>query len=210
MADKLSIFNGALRLCKTRRLSTLTDQTEPRRLLDAVWANNGAINYCLEAGQWTFATRSGMIDYTPSIEPEFGYRYAFSQPTDMIRPIAICTDEYFRDPLLNYSDERRYWYCDLETIYVRWVSNGENYGADLSLWSERFGKFVEAYLANEIVANLTQDKDIIGYVGKVFDETKRDARSLDAMNKPTVFLPEGGWAASRRNRSNYRQIENNR
>lgn len=199
-ATKLGLYNGALRLCKDRKLSALTDNTEPRRLLDDAYGDgstNGAVKFCLESGLWTFATRSGQVDYTPSVEPDFGYRYAFTQPTDMVRPVAICQDEYFTVPLSHYADERQYWYCDLQTIYVRWVSNGASYGADLSLWSEKFVKFVEAYLASEIVNNLTGDKDIIAYVNRVFEDAKKDARSLDAMNKPTQWFPQGAWAGSR-------------
>jgi len=99
MSDKLTIYNGALRLCKTRKVASLTENNERIRLIDAAWAD--AINYCLETGQWSFATRTGQIDYTPSLEPDFGYTYAFTQPTDMIRPTAICEDEYFGVPLLN-------------------------------------------------------------------------------------------------------------
>lgn len=208
MADKLSIYNGALRLCGTRKLSSLSEASEARRLLDAAWDNGGAIKICLEEGQWSFATRSVQIDYTPSVEPEFGYRYAFTQPTDMVRPVAICEDGYFDNPLLRYADERQYWYCDLETFFVRYVSNDATYGGDLSLWSEKFCKMVEAYLATEIVNNLTHDKDIIGYVNGVFDEQKKQARSLDAMNKPTAFLPEGSWNSARRGRMGSRRMEN--
>lgn len=199
-ATKLDLYNGALRLCKTRKLSTLTDNTESRRLLDAAYGDgstNGAVKFCLESGFWSFATRTGQIDYTPSVEPDFGYRYAFIQPSDMVRPVAICQDEYFTQPLTQYHDERHYWYCDLQTIYVRWVSNGASYGADLSLWTEMFSDFVEAYLASEIVFNLTQDKDVLAYVEKKFEAAKKEARSLDAMNKPTQTFPMGNWVGAR-------------
>jgi hypothetical protein len=210
MADKLSIYNGALRLCKTRKLASLTDNSEPRRLLDAAWDSGGAVRHCLETGQWSFATRAVQIDHTPSIEPDFGYRHAFIQPGDMVRPVAICEDAYFANPLLRYSDERKHWFCDLETIYVRYVSDDPTYGGDLSVWSSHFEKMVEAYLATEIVGNLTHDKDIIGYVNGVYEEQKKQARALDAMNKPTVFLPEGTWLGARRGRMGSRRIENGR
>ena len=199
MATKLGVFNGALRLCKERKLASLTENREPRRLLDDAWGDGstvGAVRVCLEMGQWTFATKGIRLDYDPSIEPDFGFRKVFDQPSDMVRPVAICEDEYFQQPLLRYSDERRYWFADLDTIYVKYVSNASDYGADLSLWPENFTRLVEAYLAREIVGNLTgADSE---KVEKAWEEAKKDSRSFDAMNKPTAFPPEGSWSASRR------------
>lgn len=200
MTDKLSTYNGALRLCKERMLVSLTTNSEPRRLLDAAWGDgqtNGAVKYCLEMGQWTFATRTARIDFSPSVTPDFGYRYAFNQPDDMVRVTGIYQDEMCTEPLLHYSDERRYWYAHLETIYVSYVSSLPEYGGDLSLWSESFSKIVEAYLANEIVGNLTQGDNQSARVAKIWMQAKKEAKSLDAMNRPTAFMPQGSWVMSR-------------
>jgi hypothetical protein len=208
MTSQLSLYNGALRLCKERRLASLTENREPRRLLDDAWgdgANDGSVKRCLQMGQWTFAMRTGRIEYTPDIEPDFGYRYAFTQPEDMVRVSAVCIDEFFKIPLLEYSDERAHWYAPIPTIYVRWVSNSDTYGADLSLWPESFVNLVEADLANEIVPTLTEDEKTRLFVDKAFTTAKKRALSLDAMNKPTVLLPEGTWNRSRRGFSNHRR-----
>lgn len=207
MTDQLSLYNGALRLCQDRRLASLTENREPRRLLDDAWgdgATSGSVARCLEIGQWTFAMRTGMIDYTPDIEPEFGYRYAFTQPDDMVRPSAICLDEYFRIPLLDYADERGHWYAPIPTIYARWVSNSDTYGADMGLWPQSFVQLVEADLANEIVATLTEDKEIRLFVQKALEKAEKKAKSRDAMNNPTKLLPEGSWNRSRRGNENRR------
>lgn len=200
MADKLSLYNGALRIVKERKLASLTENREPRRLLDDAWGDGsttGAVKYCLEMGQWTFATRTVQADYSPSVEPDFGYRYAFDQPDDMVRPAGLYSDPYCQVPLLQYSDERRYWFADLPTIFASYVSNGPDYGADLSLWPESFGKLVEAYLAKEIVGNLTQGDTKVQLAEKWWEKAKLEARSLDAMNKPTRFMPQGSWTRSR-------------
>lgn len=199
MTTKLGLYNGALRLCKERKLASLAENREPRRLLDDAWgdgATNGTVKRCLQMGQWTFAMRTIMLDYSPSVEPDFGYRRAFDQPEDMVRVSAVCEDEYFEKPLTRYADERHFWFADLDTIYVRYVSNDASYGADLSLWPESFAKLVEADLAQEVVGSLTgADSQAIALA---FKTAKSDAKSLDAGNKPTVFLPEGSWASARR------------
>ena len=207
-ATKLSLYNGALRLCNERKLASLSENREPRRLLDDVWgdggATDGSIRHCLQLGQWTFATRTALVDYSPSVEPSFGYRYAYDQPTDMVRLIGLCQDEFFKMPLLDYVDERGYWYAPLQTIYVRYTSNDEGYGLDYSLWPESFVKLVEAHLASEIIGNLTQSSSgLIDKVEKLFQRALSSAKSLDAMNTPTRFFPPGGWSRSRvgRNRN---------
>ena len=198
--SKLVLFNDALRLCKERKLAALTDNREARHLLDAAWGDGstyGTVRRCLEAGQWTFATRTVQIDYAPSITPDFGYRYAFDQPTDMVRVAGIYSDEYCRTPLLEYTDERRYWYSDLQTIFVQYISNDASYGADLSLWSEMFAKFIAADLAHEIVGNLTQGAGAMDGVAKEWSYWRKQAKGTDGLNKPTMRLPEGSWNGAR-------------
>lgn len=201
MTTKLGLYNGALRLIKERKLASLSENREPRRLLDDAYGDGqteGSVKLCLELGQWTFATRTVQSDYSPSIEPPFGYQYAFDQPSDMVDVCGIFSDEYCAQPLLHYTDERHFWYCDLQTIYVQYVSNHTSYGADLSLWPESFVKVVEADLAREIAGNLTQGEDKVKLAYQAFNMALRDARSGDAMRKPAKFMPQGGWVTARR------------
>lgn len=201
-ATKLGLYNGALRLCKERKLASLTENREPRRLLDDAYGDgstNGAVRHCLQLGQWTHAIKTIQLDFSPSVNPDFGYQYGFDQPSDLVRVTAVCQDEYLNIPLTRYADERGYWYSDLETIYVSYVSNDSSYGADLTLWPESFVKLVEAYLANEIAGSLTGSDPV--KVEKALTRALKSARSLDAMNRPTAFMPTGSWASARQGRS---------
>lgn len=199
MTTKLSLYNGALRLCKERRLASLAEQREPRRLLDDAYGDittTGVVRHCLQLSQWTFATRAQMLDYTPSVEPDFGYRRAFDKPTDYVRTTAMCEDEFFKQPLLEYVDEREYWYADLDTIYIKYVSDHDTYGGDLSLWPESFVNLVHAALAMDICGSLTGANP--EFIQMMYKKAKSDAMSQDAMAKPTVMLPQGSWVTSRR------------
>ena len=80
MTTQLDLYNGALLQVGERFLASLTEQREPRRLLDQVWAANG-VKTCLEEGQWPFAMRTVQVDYDPSITPTFGYARVFQKPT---------------------------------------------------------------------------------------------------------------------------------
>lgn len=184
-------------MCGERSIASLTEDREPRHLLDAVW-NNGGVKRCLESGFWSFATQIVQIDYDTGVDPAFGFNRAFSKPTDWVKTAAICSDEYFRAPLLHYSDEDPdYWYAEIDTIYVKYVSDHADYGSDLSKWSESFADYVASHFAYKIVTKLTSDER---KEDKIFDLRKRlllEAKSHDASGGPQKFAPLGRWSSSR-------------
>lgn len=196
----LLIYNDALLICGDRFLSSLTDNVESRRLLDHVWSSGGA-KFCLEQAQWHFAMRTQQMDYDSSIEPEFGFQRAFAKPDDWVVTSALCSDEYFNQPLLQYADEAGYWYCDLETIYVRFVSNDVNYGGDMNAWPQSFREYVAAYFASRIVRKLAGGEDKAEKIEKLCKDRLLVAKNKAAMAEPTKFPPTGSWVSSRMFRS---------
>lgn len=200
--SRLEIYNSALIICGERILKSLIEDRKPRRLLDHVWDNDG-VDACLERGQWRFARRTVKFDYDTDQDTDFGFRRAFSKPSDWVTTSAMCSDEYFNTPLLRYVDEADYWYADIDEIYVKYISNDSSFGGDLSLWPATFTDYVGAHFARKIVRALTQDdkrrKDVI-------DEEKfrlRLAKSNDAMTDPQQFPAPGNFVNSRyRLRSN--------
>ncbi len=200
MTTQLSLYNGALRLCKERKLASLSENREPRRLLDEAWADgvtDGSVRRCLELGDWVFGRRVSMIDFDPDITPAFGYSYAFSQPNDLVKVQGIYQDEYCQVPLLQYSDENGFWYTDLQTIYVAYTSNDASYGGNLAGWPVYFCDLVEADLADQICGNLTQGDQKALVVSKARKDALKRARSSDAQRNPTAFLPPGSWSTAR-------------
>lgn len=195
-ATRLSIYNDALLLAGERALTSLTENVESRRLLDQVWNQNG-VDHCLEEGQWHFAMRTIQLDYDPSIEPDFGYHRAFDKPSDWLLTSGLCSDEFFRVPLLRYTDEAGYWYSDLDTIYVRYVSNDASYGADLSKWPRSFAEFVSAHFATKIVLKVSNDEQRVAQVMKIRERMKKDAKNRAAMALPTSFAAQGNWTKAR-------------
>jgi hypothetical protein len=196
MTDKLKIYNTALRYAGERKLATLNDGGEPNELLDNVW-DNGGVDVCLETAQWKFAMRSVRIDFDPNVTTDFGYRFGFSKPTDWVITSAMCSDEFFDVPLTRYVDENDFWYCDLEEIYVRYVSNDASYGNDLSLWPQSFANYVSAHFANEIVDKLTSNETTMMSVEKRLDKARITATNKDAMAGPQKFPAPGQWVNSR-------------
>lgn len=194
-ASKLGLYNAALRLIGERSLASLTEAREPRRALDEIY--DGALAFCLEQGQWNFATRSIEATPTASIDPGFGYVNAFLKPDDWVRTVGVCTDAYFREPLLEYTDEAGYWWSDLDDIFIRYVSNGANYGGDLSKWPASYQKFVELYMAVQVCPRLTSSESKSEVLKRDLHRALIEARSRDAMNEASVVLPAGSWVRSR-------------
>lgn len=198
MATKLTLYNEALRILGERNLASLTENREPRRLLDAVY-DAGAINYCLEQGQWAFAIRAVKLEYSPSIVMGFsgGYSRGFEKPTDYVRLAAFCTDAGFTSPTMYYATEAGYWFSDLDEVYIKYVSNDTTFGGDLSLWPESFTRYVAAYLAVEIAERLTQNATKWETLYKLAKLRLREALSKDAMENPARVLPAGSWVSAR-------------
>ena len=196
MPTKLSIYNGALAVIGDRRLASLTDDVESRYKLDEIW-DNDLIDRLLEMGQWNFAGRTIELTASPSVTPSFGYQYGFDNPTDWIRTMQLCYDEYFQQPMTKYSSESAWWFADTEVIYVQYVSNDVQYGGDLTLWPRNFTEMAEHYVAMKVAPRLTGldfDSDKLLGLWKMW---LREAKATDAMEEPTKFAPKGSWVRSR-------------
>lgn len=203
--SRLRLYNDALMLCGERSLASLTEEREPRRLLDQAW-DSDVVKKCLEMADWNFARRTVQIDADPDIEPDFGYQNAFNKPTDWVSTSGLCSDEYLRSPLTAYVEEAGNWYSDCDPIYVSYVSNDSSYGGDLSLWPQTFADYVAAVLAGKIVLKLTSDANVRQAIlgqnmdgkGGLIASTLLTARNKDAKGRPTSFPPSGSWVRARR------------
>jgi hypothetical protein len=199
VATRLGIYSGALRECGERKLASLSDDYAPRHMLDDVWSD-GFIRDVLGQGQFSFATRSIELAADADTEVQFGYAYAFVQPTDIVRTVAFCSDERFDTPMTSYQVEAGFWYADVDPLFVRYVSDDADYGGDLSMWPEEFTRYAELRMAWRILPRLTGSKADRAQIAKDAKRALLDAKSSDAMEKPTQFTPRGMWVSSRAGR----------
>ena len=208
--SRLALYNDALLLAGERALSSLSETVETRRVMDLIW-NDGGVNACLEEGQWQFAMRSVQVDYDTAITPSFGYARAFSKPSDWILTSGLCADEYFRSPVTRYVDEAGYWYADVDTIYVRYVSNNASFGGNLGSWPQTFVEFAAAHFAAKFIWKSSNDDT----KRKMFDNPDnplhsirgralQKAKSKCAMSGPAQFFAQGNWTRSRMSGGNRR------
>lgn len=207
MTTKLRVYNGALRILGERRLSSLTDDVPSRHYLDNAW-DDGLVDYILEQGLWQFATRTVKLNASNSIEPDFGFRYAFEKPSDYVRLSKISVDEFQTVRLDRYETEREYFFSDVDVLYISYISNDASYGNDLTLWPETFSRYAQAELADRVKDLVTGSDDKYQKVKAALKEARIDARSKDAMNQPVRFQQIGNWAGARlssyRSRDRYR------
>lgn len=200
---RLKLYQGACMLCGIRGIADLTVREEARFLLDEVWNDDG-IKHCLEQGQWIFAICASRLDYDTAIAPAWGYRRAFAKPDDWVNTSAVCQDEYFRVPLLGYSDEVGFYFADLDQIYVKYVSNGANYGQNLARWPASFTEYVKAYFASKIIyrvsASAERREEMMHPRTGILEQARLTALNRDAMAKATQFPARGSWTRSRAGR----------
>lgn len=179
-----------------RKLASLSEANEGRRAIDDAW--DKALRYCLEQGFWNHAMRAIQADSSASVTPTFGWTYAFAKPSDWIRTHSLSAYEGLMPPLMEIVDEPNYWYANIDPLYVRYVSDDNAYGLDLSIWPETFANYVANRIAVKTCKRIT---------GSAPDDTmyreekraKADALSKDAMNEPPGFPPSGTWVRSRTN-----------
>ena len=196
MSTQLKLYNKALTLyLGERKLASLSENREPRRVLDDVW--DGGVKSCLEQGQWKFALRTSKLTYDPGIEPSFGYARAFEKPNDCVRVSKLCQDEFFNQPILAYSEESGFWFAELDEIYISYVSDHASFGNDLSLWPESFTNWVAAWFASQASIRLKQSDTDVEKLFKIQGQLKKNALSKDALQGPTQFLPQGNWTRAR-------------
>ena len=196
MADKLSIYNQALGHLRERTLASLGEAREPRRVLDAYWAD--CVAYCLDQGLWKFMKRVAMIDASTTVVPAFGFIYAFTLPQDWVRTVMLSTTEALNPPLLQYAEENGYWYTNWTPIYVSYISSDPLYGGNLGEWSPAFAYYVSLRLAALACGRVTNSDKLLEWLEMKEKKARIDARAKDAMNDPPGFAPVSTWVRSRR------------
>ncbi|RUU80015.1 hypothetical protein [Mesorhizobium sp. M7A.F.Ca.MR.362.00.0.0] len=195
MASRLSIYKSALRyLGNAAGLSSLTEASPSRYALDDVWQEAG--EYLLAKGLWNFAIRTVQLSEDEDVEPLFGYQYAFSKPTDWVRTAGIASEATFLG-FEEYSDEAGYWYADCDTLYVRYISNDEEFGWNVGAWREPFAQAFACYLAFQCGLPLSSDKSNRNDLFNLFKTLLTEAKTLDAVDERVDRSPAGRLVKSR-------------
>ena len=196
MADKLSIFNGALAYLKERRLSSLEEEIETRYVLDDIWASGNIPDFLLEEADWAFARKSVKLEAVNDREAAFGYRNIFQIGEDVARITSISSDEYYHRPLVSYQLDGNQIVSDYIDIYIRYVSYER--GRDLGNWTRSFADLAERYLAYRAAGRLGEisGAEMAAYE-RSYEKALNNAIAHTSVAEPTQFLPAGRWRQAR-------------
>lgn len=195
MASRLNIYKGALRLLGPHELAALTDDRPERYQLDDAW--DDAVAFLLEQGLWNFAIRAVELSDDDDVAPLFGWDYGFTKPNDWVRTVGISDEATFRQGFENYEDEAGKWFANVDTLYVRYVSNGTSYGLNIGAWPQSFAKTLEAYLAFESGLPVSGDKGNRNDLYNLYKNRLKRAKTLDAFNEAVDYTPAGRIVRSR-------------
>lgn len=194
-ASQLQVYNDALGHLEERKLASLTENREPRRLLDDEWGP--AVATLLEEGYWKHALRTVKAEPDSAQAPNFGRSYSYTKPVDWVRTYQLSPDDRFLVLDRNFIDGNGVWVSDLPYFYVRYISNDANFGWNLSLWRPAFTNYLGAYLAWKITPRIKQAADKLDQMEKKMHKLKRHAIAIDAMDAPVGHPPYGTWITSR-------------
>ena len=192
---KLDLWNRALFEIGERKLSSVSENREPCRVLDEI--HDETMLYCLEQGQWNFATRTASFEADTALDTAFGYEHVFAKPTDWVRTTALSANEQMEPPLEDYADETDYWLADVDPIYVSYVSSDASYGLDLTRWPATFARYAALELATGLVKRLTNSNTDREQLARDLKIAKRDAKAKDAINEAMKRPPMGRLVRAR-------------
>lgn len=152
--DKLSLYNNALLLIGQRRLTGLTEDREPRHLLDDAY-DLGAIEYCLEVVKPVFSRKTATLNSTtPSTEHDLDNVYTL--PGDYLSVVEVYSDSKLDQQISRYIIEGNTLSCEYATIYIRYISN--DHVSSFTNWSQAFTRVVSAFLAREVGVKLAPNR----------------------------------------------------
>ena len=201
MATRLGISKGVAGILKESAVGiTVSDDTRLMNEINEYY--DSVIEFVLESGFWNFATRTVAIDADTDEEPEFGYTFAIPKPDDYAgRIVDISGDQYFACPLQDYQEEGGldgFIFCNFDPLYLRYISNGNEYGLNLADWPWSFTRAVEYELAFRIAPHLTSmGEQAMDQLEKRKQKALRDAKSKDAVNQGAKWPPAGRLTRSR-------------
>ena len=176
--DQLKLYNNALLIIGQRELASLTEDREPRYLLDASW-NLDAVEYCLEIIKPVFASKDVALS-SPATSSVHGLDSVHTLPTDYITVIEVYSDNKLDQPITRYLIEGNTLVCEYDTVYLRYVSN--DHVTSFTNWSASFTRVVSSYLAREICLKLTPKR--YDEINDLFIDRIEAVKGLEAEKEP--------------------------
>ena len=204
MTTKLQLYQGAIMALRQNAVDmAVTDDSAFVNNLDLVY--DRTLRFVLESGDWNYATRTVAIEASEDEQSAFGFAFVVPKPDDYAgRIVQIAGNDRFYPPLSHYHEEgglEGFIYCDVDPLYLRYVSNGVGHGLNLSNWPETFATAVEYELAWRIAPHVTNmSANEKNEFFKLKNQMLSNAKSKDARNQAPERPPPGRLVTARAGR----------
>lgn len=198
MATKLSIYNEALRAIGDLRLSTATEDTEARYVLDDAWSD--CVEFVFTEGLWNFATKTEQITADTAGTSIPGFTFVFDKPANWLRTITISNNSLFTDEAV-YRDEGGKIYANFDTLYIRFISSAMSDETEIASWPPTFSRLVAACLARECAERLSGSSSKAEALAAQYKDILASAKNKDALDQSKIILRPGSWVRSMRGSS---------
>lgn len=180
---KTSLANEALTEIGSGLITSLTEDSEPARILNAVF--DAMLDEEVAKGNWTFAT--ARAELAPLSEtPAFGWTYQFQLPTDCLRVLEeVDGNDYRKEGRRLLADE-----SVLRIKYIRRVTDLNDLSAD-------FRRAFVYRLAAKLAIPLVGSRELRESMLSDYATAVAHAESMDAMQEPADEQAEGSWLDAR-------------
>ncbi len=204
MADRLSIYNEALRLIGEQPLAALTDNVPARYTLDEAWED--VVFDSLSRGIWNFALKTGSFPADSSITPVVGYANAIPKPADWLFTVTVSPfpdlQDFFYTDQQSIKDAGGAWHSDDAPLYVEYASTDLAADTGIAEWSRLYVRLVAANLALDIANRLTQSTTMIQMLEREVKQRLLRAKSRDARDEKEQRVRPGNWVRAQRGYAN--------
>ncbi len=198
MPTKLSLYNEALRAIGDLRLSSLTEDTEARYVLDDAWPD--CVEFVFTEGLWNFATKTEKITADLGQTPIPGFTFVFDKPLYWLRTITISQTSLFTEEA-TYRDEGNKIYSNWDELYIRFVSSEKAVDDQVVNWPPTFAKAVAACLASECAERLSGSGAKAEALMAQYKDVLASAKNKDALDQSKIIFRPGSWVRSMRGSS---------
>jgi hypothetical protein len=138
-----------------------------------------ARDHVLEAYPWSFAIKRWTMTEPTGVEPPSEWEYAYTIPSDMLRPLSILPEEYGdeykeRD---NYEIEGDYLYTNTENAILKYIARVTDTTKYTPSAVDAIGWKLSELLAG---ATVKGDASLRNYCGKRYEQAMMQAMALNA------------------------------
>ena len=197
MASAVDICNLALQRLGARSIAALTEDTTAGRECNRVYEH--ARDSELRSHQWSFA-RTRVQLAADSEAPTFGFAAQYTLPSDYVRLLPArntATNAYALggiDPNIDWQIEGRKILTNdsapLQIIYLKRVT-------DPNVFDELFIDLLVSRIAMDVAEKITQSNTKKSDAQNRYVLAKREAKKINAYERPPQELPVDGWVAAR-------------